>query len=81
VFNGTNLSSTSDRYSSHGTGTFSINPVNGLRGFYIGEKNLDQIFTDSTTKTWIKNLDDSALSDGAYSNLSVMKLTKEDYDN
>lgn len=29
-----------DKYSSHGIGTFNINPRNGLSGFYIGETNL-----------------------------------------
>lgn len=29
-----------DKYSSHGIGTFNINPRNGLAGFYIGETNL-----------------------------------------
>lgn len=33
----------SDLYTSHGKGTFNINPENGLRGFYIGEKNLAEI--------------------------------------
>ncbi len=36
---------------------------------------------DSTTKIWLKNIDSADLSDGAYSNLSVIKLSKEDYDN
>lgn len=30
-------------YSSHGKGTFNINPVGGISGFYIGEKTLTQI--------------------------------------
>lgn len=29
-------------YASHGTGTFSINPINGLSGFWIGKDNFVQ---------------------------------------
>lgn len=39
VFNGVALSSINDRYESHGKGTFSINPLSGLSGLYIGEVN------------------------------------------
>lgn len=56
VWNGTNLEGIDDRYTSHGEGTFSINPVNGLSGLYIGEETLDQILQDTdgnvTFKTW-----------------------------
>ena len=31
------------KYRSHGRGTFNINPVGGLRGFYIGETNMYEI--------------------------------------
>ena len=33
-------------YGSHGDGTFNINPVGGVDGFYIGEKNLKTIITE-----------------------------------
>ena len=32
-----------DYYTSHGRGTFNINPLNGAHGFYIGEKSLQEI--------------------------------------
>ena len=31
---------TGDSYTSHGKGTFSINPLSGLSGFYVGEQTL-----------------------------------------
>lgn len=34
------------KYSSHGQGTFNINPVGGLDGFYIGEKTLSEAISD-----------------------------------
>lgn len=34
---------TNNMYPSHGIGTFNINPVDGLSGFYIGEESLDCI--------------------------------------
>lgn len=43
VYNGTNLPGLNDRYTSHGEGTFNINPKDGLSGFYIGENNLFSI--------------------------------------
>ena len=30
-------------YQTHGEGTFNINPRNGIKGFYIGEKSLEEI--------------------------------------
>nr|DAH80676.1 MAG TPA: collagen triple helix repeat protein [Caudoviricetes sp.] len=33
-------------YASHGEGTFNINPVGGLGGFYIGEKTLSAVISD-----------------------------------
>jgi len=36
-------------YTSNGSGTFNINPISGLSGFYIGDTNL------STTLTEIKS--------------------------
>ena len=38
--------STKNTYGSHGDGTFNINPVGGVDGFYIGEKNLKTIITE-----------------------------------
>lgn len=35
-------------YKHHGEGTFNINPKDGVKGLYIGEKNLKTIIDDST---------------------------------
>ena len=43
VFNGTNLPGISERYVSHGEGTFNINPLSGLDGIYVGDKKLTDI--------------------------------------
>ena len=47
VFNGTNLQGIADRYTSHGEGTFSINPLSGLSGFYVGEQTLADLLDSS----------------------------------
>ena len=38
-----------NRYSSHGSGTFNINPVGGTDGFYIGEKKLSEVISDGVS--------------------------------
>ena len=43
VWNGTGLYGPTNTYKSHGAGTFSINPLSGLSGFYIGEEHLAEI--------------------------------------
>lgn len=43
VWNGNDTSAIGDYYSSHGKGTFSINPLSGLSGVYIGEDTLASI--------------------------------------
>jgi hypothetical protein len=40
VWNGKNLYGYNNRYKSHGAGTFSLNPENGISGIYIGEDTL-----------------------------------------
>lgn len=40
VYSGVNQENTTDRYVSHGSGTFNVNPVGGLSGFYVGERSL-----------------------------------------
>lgn len=40
VWNGKNLYGYDNRYASHGAGTFSLNPENGISGVYIGEDTL-----------------------------------------
>ena len=39
-----------DPYESHGEGTFNINPVGGLNGFYIGEQTLAAILANKADK-------------------------------
>ena len=39
-----------DKYTSHGPGTFNINPVGGLDGFWIGERTLLSIMSDKADK-------------------------------
>ena len=47
VWNGKDLYGYDNRYKSHGPGSFSINPLSGLSGFYIGEKHLADILYNS----------------------------------
>ena len=64
-------------YSSHAIGSFNINPNNGLSGFYIGDRNLKDIFESE-----ISGVSKVALisNDIAYSkDLSVVKITGEEY--
>ena len=64
-------------YSSHAIGSFNINPNNGLSGFYIGDRNLKDIFESE-----ISGVSKVALisNDVAYSkDLSVVKITGEEY--
>ena len=46
-----------DPYTSHGAGTFNINPVGGLNGFYIGEQTLYAILTNKADKSSISATD------------------------
>ena len=43
VWNGDNSRSEDDPYTSHGAGTYNINPEGGLGGFWIGEQTLEAI--------------------------------------
>ena len=43
-------------YSSHGKGTFNINPVGGLDGFYIGEQKLSEVMAGKADKTALDEL-------------------------
>ncbi len=64
-------------YTSHAIGSFNINPNNGLSGFYIGDRNLKDIFESE-----ISGVSKVALisNDIAYSkDLSVVKITGEEY--
>lgn len=55
AWNGDNSRSEDDPYTSHGEGTFNVNPVGGLGGFWIGEQTLDAIINAA-----VKNKADSA---------------------
>lgn len=75
MYNGVNLPGITDRYTSHGEGTFNINPVNGLDGIYIGEK---------TLSAYLSNY--SSISSGTYgseqellSSLNIVKINTNDY--
>ena len=43
AWNGDDTKTVESPYTSHGEGTFNINPVGGLGGFYIGEQTLPQV--------------------------------------
>ena len=43
--------STWDEYKAHGPGTFNVNPVSGLSGFYIGETTLADIADNAYSKS------------------------------
>ena len=38
------------RYRSHGHGTYNVNPVGGIKGFYVGEESLDKIIPTKTSQ-------------------------------
>lgn len=49
VFNGDDSRPIGDNYKSHGKGTFNVNPVGGLSGFYIGEDSLCSLISKKST--------------------------------
>ena len=63
----------SDRYQSHGEGTYNINPVGGLDGFWIGEQTLASIIS-------IQGMTDNALVliNGAVKTKSGTAITPSD---
>lgn len=48
VYSGVNQENIADRYTSHGPGTFSVNPAGGLSGFYVGEQSLCSLLSSSS---------------------------------
>ena len=44
VWNGYGLAT--EKYPSNGEGTFNINPIGGVNGFYVGEKKLSEVISD-----------------------------------
>jgi hypothetical protein len=74
VYSGVNQENIADRYTSHGPGTFSVNPAGGLSGFYVGEQSLCSLlssssgsrtcdFNDDVKRTLADYLDDMAAKD------------------
>ena len=63
----------SDRYNSHGPGTYNVNPVGGLDGFYIGEQTLARIISS-------QGMSDNALmlTNGAVKTKSGTAITPSD---
>ena len=51
VYSGVNQENIADRYTSHGPGTFSVNPAGGLSGFYVGEQSLCSLLSSSGSGT------------------------------
>ena len=47
AWNGDNSRSEDNPYTSHGEGTFNVNPAGGLGGFWIGEQTLEAILEDA----------------------------------
>lgn len=47
VWNGDSTKALGEFYETHGQGTFNINPVNGLSGFYIGDQTLSGILSST----------------------------------
>lgn len=62
-----------DAYTAHGDGTFNINPVNGLSGFYINDRNLSNIiYTEIERKS-------TTFVNGEKKDLSVFQVSLSDY--
>ena len=51
AWNGDNSKTEDDPYKSHGPGTFNINPIGGLDGFYIGDRKFSEILANKADKT------------------------------
>lgn len=71
-----------DYYTSHGKGTFSINPLSGLSGFYIGEQSLAQTIDGLSNSIDKKIFIDNRISGiSGYSDLSIVRLSSNEYAN
>ena len=51
AWNGDNSKTEDDPYKSHGPGTFNINPIGGLDGFYIGDRKFSETLANKADKT------------------------------
>ena len=78
VWNGDDTRAIGDYYSSHGKGTFSVNPLSGLSGIFIGEQNLAEVLDENSGNTI--TIDDQISGICKETDLSIVKLASEDYD-
>lgn len=75
VWNGDNSGAVNrDLYQSHGAGTFSVNPVSGTAGLFVGERSLDQVILDGTSKVYVGDAGGTQRCD-----LSVVRIGKDEY--
>lgn len=72
VWNGDN-NLLADAYASHGTGTFNINPPDGLSGFYINDRNLSDIIYSEVERKSVTYIN------GEKKDLSVLQISLSDY--
>lgn len=78
VWNGDDTKAIGEYYTSHGKGTFSVNPLSGLSGVFIGEQNLAEILDENSGNTI--TIDDRISGICKESDLSIIKLSAEEYD-
>ena len=67
IWNGSSIYDYNDRYKSHGSGSFQVNPENGLSGFWIGEQNMAQLLD----KLYVNGIKTDTLS--------IQHISQDDY--
>ncbi len=77
VWNGDDTRAIEDYYTSHGRGTFSVNPLSGLSGVFIGEQNLAEVLDENSGNTI--TIDDQISGICKETDLSIVKISVEDY--
>jgi len=81
VWSGVDSSGVTPRYGSHGVGSYSLNPVGDVYGFWIGGRNLYDIFryfaTNETNVTIIRNVGDEEDPIEAVEVATAMPLVKK----
>lgn len=77
VWNGDDTRAIEDYYTSHGKGTFSVNPLSGLSGVFIGEQNLAEVLDENSGSTI--TIDDRISGICKETDLSIVKISAEDY--
>ena len=78
VWNGDDTRAIEDYYTSHGKGTFSVNPLSGLSGVFIGEQNLAEVLDENSGNTI--TIDDRISGICKETDLSIVRLSANDYD-